>query len=193
MSAELKTEPRAAFHQMKHGTKEDWRIIGRHHATLCAGLADRALTHLRLLDGDYGGFAVDRLTHSLQTATLAMRDGRDEEYIVAALLHDVGDTLAPNNHPEIGAAILKPYVSERIHWIVKHHGIFQGYYFWDHIGMDPNTREKFRDHAWFDDCAEFCESYDQAAFEPAGETVALEEFEPMVRRILSSESGIIAS
>lgn len=193
MSAEQTTEPCAAFHQMKDGTEEDWKIIGRNHASLCEGLADRTLAHLRLLDGDYGGFAVDRLTHSLQTATLAMRDGRDEEYVVAALLHDIGDTLAPNNHPEIGAAILKPYVSERVHWIVQHHGIFQGYYFWHHIGMDRNTREKFRDHAWFDDCAEFCEIYDQAAFEPNGETLGLEEFEPMVRRILGSEASIVTT
>jgi predicted HD phosphohydrolase len=183
--------PRATFHQMKNSTQEDWAIIGRQHADLCAGLADRALDHLRLLDGDYGGFAVDRLTHSLQTATLAMRDGQDEDYVVAALLHDIGDTLAPNNHPAIGAAILKPYVSERIHWIVEHHGIFQGYYFWHHIGQDPDTREKFREHAWFDDCAEFCEQYDQAAFDPSGEMVALEEFEPMVRRVLSTQSSII--
>ena len=117
MSAETTPAPRARFHQMKEGTKEDWQIIGPNHAQLCAGLADRVLAHLRLLDGDYGGFAVDRLTHSLQTATLALRDGRDEEYVVAALLHDIGDTLAPNNHPEVGAAILKPYVSPKIHWL----------------------------------------------------------------------------
>jgi len=193
MSAAETTEPRAAFHQMKEGTADDWKIIGRNHAELCSGLADRTLAHLRLLDGDYGGFAVDRLTHSLQTATLAMRDGRDDEYVVAALLHDIGDTLAPNNHPEIGAAILKPYVSPRVHWIVAHHGIFQGYYFWHHIGMDRDAREAYRDHEWFDDCAEFCELYDQAAFEPQGETLPLEEFEAAVRRILIPQTGIITS
>jgi predicted HD phosphohydrolase len=191
MSAEVKTPERASFHQMKNGTREDWAIIGPNHAELCAGLADRTLAHLRLLAGDYGGFAVDRLTHSLQTATLAMRDGRGEDYVVAALLHDIGDTLAPNNHPEVGAAIIKPYVSEEIHWIVKHHGIFQGYYFWHHIGMDRNARDQYRDNPWFDACAEFCELYDQAAFEPEGETVPLEEFEPMVRRIMTPLSGIV--
>ena len=190
MSAEPKTELRAAFHQMKNGTKEDWQIIGSRHAELCNGVADRVLAHLRLLDGDYGGFAVDRLTHSLQTATLAMRDGRDEEYVVAALLHDIGDTLAPNNHPEVGAAILKPYVSPRVHWIVEHHGVFQGYYFWHHIGMDRNARDQFAGHEWYDDCAEFCERYDQAAFEPNGETLPLEEFESMVRRVLHTRTGM---
>lgn len=196
MSAEPKTqagrESRASFHQMKHSTQEDWAIIAPHHADLCAGLVDRTLAHLRLLDGDYGGFPVDRLTHSLQTATLALRDGRDEDYVVAALLHDIGDTLAPNNHPEIGAAILKPYVSEELHWIMKNHGVFQGYYFWHHIGMDRDAREMFRDHEWFDAGAEFVELYDQAAFEPQGETLPLEEFEPMLRRIMGTASGIMA-
>ncbi len=192
MSAEPTPEPRATFHQMKEGTKEDWQIIGPNHAKLCAGLADRVLAHLRLLDGDYGGFAVDRLTHSLQTATLALRDGRDEEYVVASLLHDIGDTLAPNNHPEVGAAILKPYVSEKNHWIVANHGVFQGYYFWHHIGMDRDARDQFADHPWYDACAEFCELYDQAAFEPAGETLPLEEFEPMVRNVLHDRTGIVA-
>jgi predicted HD phosphohydrolase len=175
---------------MKECTKEDWMIIAPHHTRLSAGLPDRALAHLRLLDGDYGGFAVDRLTHSLQTATLALKDGRGEDYVVSALLHDIGDTLAPNNHPEIGAAILKPYVREELHWIVKHHGIFQGVYFWHHIGMDRDAREQYRDHPWFDACAEFCELYDQAAFDPQGETLPLDEFEPMLRRVLAAPSAM---
>ena len=107
MSADADTPQRAAFHQMKDGTQADWAIIGRHHGKLCEGLADRVLAHLQLLDGDYGGFAVDRLTHSLQTATLALRDGRDEDYVVCALLHDIGDTLAPNNHPDVVQKIAK--------------------------------------------------------------------------------------
>ena len=185
MSAELKLSERAAFHQMKDCTKEDWMIIGRHFAPMAEGLPDRALAHLRLLAGDHGGFAVDRLTHSLQTATLALEAGRGEDYVVCALLHDVGDLLAPMNHPELAAAIVKPYVSEKLHWIVKHHGIFQGYHFWHHIGMDRDAREKFRGHAFFDDCAEFIELFDQAAFDPRGRTLPLEEFEPIVRRVLA--------
>ncbi len=193
MTTAPETPHRATFHRMAESTREDWMIIAPHHAQLCAGLADRTLAHLRLLDGDYGGFPVDRLTHSLQTATLALRGGRGEDYVVAALLHDIGDTLAPNNHPEIGAAILRPYVSEELHWILQHHGIFQGYYFWHHIGMDRNAREKFRDHRWFDACAEFCELYDQQAFDPKGETLPLSEFEPMVRRILKPGTAIVTS
>jgi predicted HD phosphohydrolase len=187
MSTELSSSHQASFHQMKASTQEDWAIIAPQHERLCAGLADRTLAHLKLLDGDYGGFAVDRLTHSLQTATRALADGRDEDYLVCALLHDIGDTLAPNNHPEIAAAIVKPYVSDELHWIVKYHGVFQGYYFWHHIGMDRNAREMFRDHPHFDACAEFCELYDQAAFDPQGETLPLEHFEPMLRRMLGRE------
>ena len=144
---------RAAFHQMKDGTAEDWAIIGRHFQPLAEGLTDRVLAHLKLLAGDHGGFAVDRLTHSLQTATLALEDGRDEDYVVCALVHDVGDVLAPINHPEIGAAIVRPYVSEKLHWILAHHGIFQGYYFWHHIGLDRNARDAYRDHPHFEACA----------------------------------------
>ena len=193
MSTDVDNPQRASFLEMKDSTQEDWAIIGRHHAELCDGLADRTLDHLRLLEGDHGGFAVDRLTHSLQTATLALRDGRDEDYVVCALLHDIGDTLAPNNHPEIAAAILRPYVSEELHWTVEHHGIFQGYYFWHHIGMDRDAREKYRGHPHFDTCAEFCELYVQAAFDPKGETLPLTEFEPMLRRVLGGASGIMAT
>ncbi len=182
-TSESQTE-RASFQQMAEGTAEDWQIIMRHHEPFARALPDRVLLHLGLLGGDFGGFAVDRLTHSLQTATRALLDGRDEEYVVCALLHDIGDTLCPNNHPDLAAAILKPFVSERNHWIVEKHGVFQGYYFWHLIGGDRNARDRYRSHQYFDDTAEFCELYDQRAFEPKGETLPLVEFEPMVRRVL---------
>jgi predicted HD phosphohydrolase len=144
------------------------------------------LAHLRLLDGDYGGMAVDRLTHSLQTATLAHSAGEGEEYVVCALLHDLGDTLASYNHADIAAAVLKPFVSDANHWMVEKHGIFQGYYFFHHLGMDRNAREQFRGHQWFDRTARFCELYDGPAFDPQGETLPLEIFEPMVRRVFAA-------
>ena len=122
-----------------------------------------------MLDGDYGGFPVDRLTHSLQTATLAQRDGRDEEYVVCALLHDIGDTLGSFNHPDIAAAILKPFVCEENLWMVEKHGIFQGYYFFHHLGMDRNMRDQFRGHPYFERTEEFCAKYDGPAFDPQGE------------------------
>lgn len=138
------------------------------------------LDHLKLLDGDYGGFPVDRLTHSLQAATRAYRDGRRDDYVVMALLHDIGDTLGAYNHPDIAAAIVKPFVSEKLHWITAHHGIFQGYYFFDYIGLDGAAREAFRGHEHFEATAQFCEQYDQSAFDPAYERAPLGFFEPMV-------------
>ena len=132
-----------------------------------------------------GGYAVTRLEHSLQTASRAQRDGRDDEYVVCALLHDIGDTLGTFNHPDIAAAILRPFVSEENHWMVEKHGIFQGYYFFHHVGMDRNMREQFRGHRYFARTEEFCAKYDAPAFDARGETRPLAFFEPMVRRVLA--------
>lgn len=175
----------AKFREMKEGTEEDWKIIQKHYLEFASDLADRVLTHLKLLEGDFGGFPVCRLEHSLQTATRAHRDGRNERYVVMALLHDIGDTLGTYNHPDVAAAIIKPFVTEEEHWICQHHGAFQGYYFFHFLGMDKNTRENFRDSPYFDACAEFCEKYDQAAFDPDYDSEPLEFFEPMVRRVLA--------
>ncbi len=183
--ADGQVKTQATFTSMDEGTQEDWAAISADAAKFNKGLAKRVLDHLRLLDGDYGGFPVDRLTHSLQTATRAHRDGRDEEYVVCALLHDIGDTLASHNHPDVAAAILKPFVSERNHWMVANHGIFQGYYFFHHLGLDRNMRDQYRDHPWFDYTAEFCEKYDQTAFDPDYESLPLEVFEPMVERVFA--------
>ena len=176
---------RARFTSMEQGTADDWAVISSHFPDFARGLPDRVLAHLRLLDGDYGGFAVDRLTHSLQTATLAHRDGRDEEYVVCALLHDIGDTLGSFNHADVAAAVVKPFVSEENHWMVEQHAVFQGYYFFHHLGMDRDLRERFRDHPWFEHTAEFCARYDGPAFDPKGETLPLEHFEPMLRRVMA--------
>lgn len=176
---------RAKFHAMTEGTAEDWAIIGGAFRGFAGGLPDRILGHLKLLDGDFGGFAIDRLQHSLQTATRAHRDGRGEDYVVMALLHDIGDTLGSYNHPEIAAAILRTFVSEELHWIADKHGAFQGYYFFHHLGLDRDVREGFRGHPHFEACAEFCAHYDQAAFDPAYESAPLAFFEPMVRRVFA--------
>lgn len=176
----------AKFKEMLEGTKEDWDIIADHAKGFNKGLAKRVLDHLRLLDGDYGGFPIDRLTHSLQTATRAHRDGRDEEYVVCALLHDIGDTLGSYNHPDVAAAILKPFVSEKNHWMVANHGVFQGYYFFEHLGLDKNLRDNFKDHPHYEHTAQFCHLYDQAAFDPDYESESLEFFEPMVERLFAS-------
>ena len=182
---------RANFSNMESSTAEDWKLISTEFMPFAKALPERVLAHFRLLGGDYGGFAVDRLTHSLQTATLAHRASRDEEYVVCALLHDIGDTLASYSHPDIAVAILKPFISEQNLWMVEKHGIFQGYFFFHHIGMDRNMREQFRHHPWFNYTAEFCEKYDGPAFNPKGETLPLEFFEPMVQRVLAVPKNTI--
>jgi predicted HD phosphohydrolase len=180
-------EPRqTTFTSMRDATREDYQAIARHSQAFFARLPDRILEHLRLLALDTGGYAVDRLTHSLQTATRAQRDGRDEEYVACALLHDIGDTLGSANHSELAATILEPFVGEKNHWIVKHHGVFQGYYFFHHYGLDRDMRDRYRDHPWWRDCAEFCEKYDQRSFDPEYDTLPLEAFEPAVRRLFAS-------
>lgn len=175
--------PRAAFHAMTEGTAEDWQAIAAAHGELAAGLPDRLLDQLRLLGGDHGGFAVDRLEHSLQTATRAYRADRDDEYVFCALVHDIGDLLGTYNHADVAAAVVKPFVSDELHWIVEQHAVFQGYYYFHHLGLDRDMRERYRGHEWFDACAEFCHEYDQPAFDPGYDTLPLAHFEPLVREL----------
>ncbi len=168
------------FTRMQDATREDYSMIAAQGVAWNKGLADRVLGHLELLAGESGGYGVDRLTHSLQSATRAERAGRDQEYVVSALLHDIGDTLASNNHSELAATILEPFVSERNHWIVKHHGIFQGYYFFHHWGLDKNMRERYNESPYYRDTIEFCAIFDQNCFDPDYETLPLDHFVPMV-------------
>jgi predicted HD phosphohydrolase len=182
---------RATFTRMEQSTQDDWRKIGAEFMTFAARLPDRVMAHLKLLEGDYGGFPVDRYTHSLQTATRALRAGRDDEYVVCALLHDIGDTLGTFNHFDIAAAILKPFVSDANLWMVQHHGIFQGYYFFHHIGLDRHLREQFKGHPHYERTAEFCELYDNPAFDAKAETLPITEFEPMLRRVLAQPRNSI--
>ena len=182
----LTSKPTATFTQMIDGTADDWAIIDREMEEHAKGLPTRLLTHLQLLRDDTGGFAVDRLEHSLQTATRAAEDGRDEEYVVCALLHDIGDTLGPMNHDKIAAAIIQPFVSEKNHWIISHHGTFQGYYFFEYSGLDKNLRDKYKSHEYYDDCEEFCREYDQNSFDPNFKSMPLDEFAPMIERIFAT-------
>lgn len=179
------TAPKASFTHMKNGTAEDWQTIARSFGDFAQALPDRILDHLMLLEGDFGGFPVDRLTHCLQTATLAHRDGKDDEYVVCALLHDIGDTLGSYNHADVAAVLLEPFVSEANHWMVKHHAIFQGYYFFHYLGMDRHLRDNYKDHPHFMRTIEFVSKYDSPAFDPAAETLPLSYFEPMVRQVFA--------
>lgn len=175
----------AQFRHMKDSTPEDWQIIANSFGEFAQGLPDRILSHLKILEGDFGGFRVDRLTHCLQTATLAHRDDQDEEYVVCALLHDIGDTLGTYNHADVAAVLLEPFVSDANHWMVKHHAIFQGYHFFHYLGMDRNMRDEYRDHPHFKRTLEFVSKYDSPAFDPDGEVLPLSYFEPMVRRVFA--------
>ncbi len=182
----MTNQAQATFTAMTEAKPEDWSIIADHMREFSRELPARVIAHLKLLRGDYGGYPVDRLEHCLQTASRAHRDGRDEEYVVCALLHDIGDTLGPSNHADIAATILEPYICEENHWIIKHHGIFQGYYFFHHVGLDRNLRDNFRDHPYFDACAEFCQRYDQNSFDADYESEPLEFFVPMVERVMAT-------
>jgi predicted HD phosphohydrolase len=174
-----------SFCRIEDSTAEDWALIATELAKTQETIPETVISMLRGLKHGHGGFPVDRLEHSLQTATRAERDGRDEEYILCAVLHDVGDTLAIVDHPAIAAAILKPFVSDANHWMVQHHGIFQGYYFWHHLGMDRNARDAFRGSPYFEYTEEFCAKYDGLAFDAGYKSEPLEHFEPLIRARLS--------
>jgi len=170
---------------MKKGTKEDYLLLDKNEKDFAKKTAERILKFLSSLTETLEGYQVSRLEHSLQSATRALRAGESEEMIVAALLHDIGDELAPMNHSEYAAAILKPYVSEKTHWIVEKHGEFQAFYYAHHLGGNRNKRDKYKGHKYFDACVNFCEKYDQCSFDPNYESYPLERFEPMVRRIFA--------
>jgi predicted HD phosphohydrolase len=174
---------RAQFHAMTESRRDDWQLIGGELERFARQLPDRLIAHLELLRGDYCGFPVDRLEHCLQTATRAYQANRDEEYVVCALLHDVGDTLGSYNHADLAAVIVEPFVSEGNHWMVKHHAIFQGYYFFHFLGLDRDGREKFRGHPHFERTEEFCRVFDQVAFDPNFKSMPLEAFEPILQRL----------
>ena len=173
------------FTEMKHGSKEDYLLLEKHEKKYIKGTADRIIKFMGGLNSTLEGYQVSRLEHSLQTATRALNDKADDEMVVAALLHDIGDELAPLNHSEYAAAVLKPYVSEKTHWIVEKHGEFQMYYYAHHLGGNKNQREKYKGHKYYQDTVDFCEHWDQKSFDPNYKSLSLKEFEPMVKKIFS--------
>ena len=170
---------------MKNGTKEDYLFLDKHEKDFASKTADRIIKYMSGLTETLEGYQVSRLEHSLQSASRAYKNKENEEMIVATLLHDIGDDLAPMNHSEYAAAILKPYVSERTHWIIEKHGEFQTYYYAHYLGGDKNKREKYKDHEFYQDTIDFCEKYDQNSFDPNYNSLPLKFFEPMVKRIFS--------
>jgi predicted HD phosphohydrolase len=176
------------FTRMENGTREEYEFLDQMEDEYKAGLPERILDSLRKLEHSLSGYRINRLEHSLQGATRASRAGEPDEMIIAVLLHDIGDDLAPYSHSEMAAAILRPFVSEKIYWIIKHHGVFQMYYYAHHCGGDRNAREKFKDNPWYQDTIDFCHNYDQNCFDPDYDSEPLEFFDPILRRVLSHPS-----
>ena len=176
---------KVSFTEMKNGTKDDYLFLDRHEKNFASKTADRILKFMSCLTETLEGYQISRLEHSLQCATRAHKNGESEEMVVAALLHDIGDELAPMNHSEYAAAILKPYVSERTHWIVEKHGEFQMFYYAHHLGGDKNKRDKYKGHKYYQATIDFCEKYDQNSFDPNYKSLPLDFFKPMVKKIFS--------
>ena len=173
------------FTEMKHGSKDDYLLLDKYEQEYINGTANRIIRFLSGLNSTLEGYKITRLEHSLQTATRALNDKASEEMIVAALLHDIGDELAPLNHSEYAASVLKPFVSEKTHWIIEKHGEFQMYYYAHHLGGDRNQRNKYKSHKYYDDALNFCEKWDQKSFDPNFKSLNLKDFEPLIRKIFS--------
>jgi predicted HD phosphohydrolase len=174
-----------SFTEMQRGTAEDYALLDRLEREEALGLPDRLLAEVSGLEDSLDGYQVTRLQHSLQTATRARRSGADTDWIVAALLHDIGDQLAPYNHAEFAASVMRPYVREEVAWVVEHHGVFQSYYYSHHLGGDRNGRDAFADHPWYELCADFCAQWDQNSFDPAGPIDPLESFVDEVKEVFT--------
>jgi len=173
------------FTEMKNGSKEDYLLLDKYEQEYINGASDRILKFMHGLNSSLEGYKITRLEHSLQTATRAWNDKASEEMIVAALLHDIGDELAPLNHAEYAATILKPYVSEKTHWIIEKHDEFQMYYYAHHLGKNRNLRDKYKDHKYYKDTMIFCENWDQASFDPNFKSLILKDFNPLVKKVFS--------
>jgi predicted HD phosphohydrolase len=178
-----------SFTQMKDGTKEDYELLAEAEKPFHAMTADRILAELKRQGEDtMTGYKITRMEHGLQSATRALRDGADIDWIVGALLHDIGDGLAPQNHDRFSAEVIRPFVRDEVAWVVEHHGIFQMLYYARHYNWDENARDKFKDHMHFQACANFCERWDQASFDPDYQSEPIETFEPMVRKVFARKA-----
>ena len=173
------------FTEMKHGSKDDYLLLDKYEQDYINGTADRIIDFMSGLNSTLEGYKITRLEHSLQTATRAFNDKANEEMVIAALLHDIGDELAPLNHSEYAASVLKPFISEKTYWIIEKHGDFQMYYYAHHLGGDRNQRDKYKGHKYYDDALNFCEKWDQKSFDPNFKSLSLKDFEPLIRIIFS--------
>ncbi|MEM9602562.1 MAG: peptidase [Pseudomonadota bacterium] len=176
-----------SFTQMKDGTEADYAFLTEHEIEYTKGTADRLLGALEHLDEGLSGYQITRMGHSVQSATRAWRDGADIDWVVSTLLHDIGDIFAPYNHDEYAATVLKPFVREQCRWVVEKHGDFQMIYYGHHVGANPHKRDRYEGARYFDDCAEFCERWDQSSFDPDYDNLPLAFFAPMVREVFARD------
>lgn len=177
--------------EMQHGTREDYEFLGGVFGQHTRGdLVDNLIHVLSIMKGPKLGYQIDRYEHSLQSASRALRADEPLDLVVGALLHDIGDSIAPANHSALAATLLRPYADEETHWVIQHHGLFQGYYYFHHFDGDRNARDVHRDHVYYDACARFCERYDQNCFDPDYPNLSIEDFRPMMEELFSRESQI---
>ena len=178
-----------AFTRMKDGTREEYDMLERLEKPYLAATADRLLRELaRQGEETLAGYRITRLEHALQSATRARRDGADIDWVVAALLHDIGDGLAPQNHDRFAAEILRPFLREEVTWVVEHHGTFQMYYYAHHHGWDRELRQKYAGSPYYQACVDFCERWDQSSFDPDYAMDPLESFEAEVREVFARKA-----
>ena len=178
-----------SFTQMKDGTAEDYALLHEKEGEFLAGTADRLLKELASqADETLSGYKITRLGHALQSATRARNEGADMDWVVSALLHDIGDGLAPQNHDKFAAEILRPFVRDECTWVVEHHGLFQMVYYAHHYGWDPEERQKYKDHPCYQSCVDFCERWDQSSFDPDYPTEPLEAFADDVRTVFARKA-----
>ena len=175
------------FTEMKNGNKDDYQLLEKYEKKFERQTAVRILKYLSNQTSTLEGYKISRLEHALQAATRAYQNKESEEMVVATLLHDIGDDLAPMNHSQYAASILRPYVSEKTYWIILHHGLFQTYYSAHHLDGDRNARDKFKDHKYYKATIDFCENYDQCSFDPNFKSMTLKDFEPMVKKIFARD------
>ncbi len=172
------------FTAMEHASREDYDLVFEHDQQAMQGQAAQVIDWLKMMDGD-SPYQISRLDHCLQAATRAQRDGADDETVVCALLHDIGDVIAPANHSQVAAAMLRPYISEKNYWIMLHHGLFQGYYWMHHYDQDKNARDQFQSHPYYQACVDFCANWDQTSFDPDYNSLPLEHFVPLVEALFA--------
>lgn len=176
-----------SFTRMRDGSAEEYAFLDTLEKVYTKGLPQRIERQLQQLEHSFSGYRVSRLEHSLQSATRAHRDGRPVDYVVAALVHDIGDELAPHSHSEMAAAVIRPFVAEKLYWIIKTHGLFQMYYYAEQMGLNKNARDCYRTHEWFDDAVEFCEKYDENCFDPNYDSEPLSFFSAMLHDVFTRE------